>query len=71
MFHLNVKPNPPRYVGRETIGQAVDSSAMVTAPGTSAWITALASCKKRMAGRFSLPPYSFGIHSPSLRPKSR
>ena len=29
MFHLRPKPSPPRYVGRDTIGQAVDSSAMV------------------------------------------
>ena len=27
MFHLKPKPRPPTYVGRETPGQAVDSSA--------------------------------------------
>ena len=35
MFHLNEKPNPPRYGGRVTCGQAVDSSAMVMTPGNS------------------------------------
>src|SRR6185437_8508269 len=29
MFHFRPKPRPPRYVGRDTIGHAVDSSAMV------------------------------------------
>ena len=29
MFHLNEKPSPPRYGGRVTSGQAVDSSAIV------------------------------------------
>ena len=33
MFHLKPKPRPPWSVGRETPGQAVDSSAIVTAPG--------------------------------------
>ena len=33
MFHLRLKPRPPRYVGRETLGQAVDSSAIVSTPG--------------------------------------
>ena len=35
MFHLNEKPSPPRYGGRVTSGQAVDSSAMVMTPGNS------------------------------------
>ena len=35
MFHLKEKPSPPRYGGRVTCGQAVDSSAMVTMPGNS------------------------------------
>ena len=26
MFHLNPKPRPPRYVGRDTDGQAVDDT---------------------------------------------
>ena len=33
MFHLKPKPSPPTYVGRETIGQEVDSSAIVIAAG--------------------------------------
>src|SRR5262250_2426936 len=33
MFHFRLKPRPPRYVGRETAGQAVDSSAMVRMAG--------------------------------------
>ena len=33
MFHLKEKPSPPRYGGRVTCGQAVDSSAMVITPG--------------------------------------
>ena len=33
MFHLKPKPSPPRYVGRETPGQAVDSSAVEITPG--------------------------------------
>ena len=33
MFHLKEKPSPPRYGGRVTSGQAVDSSAMVITPG--------------------------------------
>ena len=33
MFHFRLKPSPPRYVGRETIGQDVDSSAIVSTPG--------------------------------------
>ena len=28
MFHFRLKPSPPTYVGRETLGQAVDSSAI-------------------------------------------
>ena len=33
MFHLKPNPSPPRYVGRETPGQAVDSSAAGDDPG--------------------------------------
>ena len=33
MFHLNVNPSPPIEVGRETPGQAVDSSAITATPG--------------------------------------
>ena len=38
MFHLKEKPSPPRYGGRVTCGQAVDSSAMVITPGNSVWM---------------------------------
>ncbi len=34
MFHFMVKPRPLRYIGLETPGNDVDSSAIVTAPGT-------------------------------------
>ena len=33
MSHLRPKPRPPTYVGRDTIGQAVDSSAIVCTSG--------------------------------------
>ncbi len=36
MFHLKSKPRPPASVGRETAGQAVDSSAAITTPGSRA-----------------------------------
>jgi hypothetical protein len=35
MFHFMPKPRPPIDVGLDTIGQAVDSSAMVTVSGCS------------------------------------
>ena len=38
MFHLKVKPSPPSRTGRETPGHAVDSSAAVMQPGSSARI---------------------------------
>ena len=67
MFHLKPKPSPPRWVGRVTPGQAVDSSAMVTMPGTRRYAVALTSCRNATASRFSRPPYWLGIHSPSSR----
>ena len=36
MFHLNPKPSPPTYVGRDTPGHAVDSSAAEMTPGSRA-----------------------------------
>ena len=33
MFHLNVNPSPPTYVGRLTMGHAVLSSAIMMTPG--------------------------------------
>ncbi len=35
MFHLKPNPSPPRCTGRDTPGQAVDSSATVMMPGAS------------------------------------
>ena len=67
MFHLKPKPSPPVEVGRETPGHAVDSSAAMITPGTWPWVTAFSSCRKAIASRSSLPPYSFGIHSPGAR----
>ena len=67
MFHLKPKPSPPRYVGRETPGQAVDSSAAEITPGSRPWMTSLNSFRNSTASRSSLPPYSFGTHSPSSR----
>ncbi len=34
MFHLKPNPSPPALTGCDTPGQAVDSSAIVTMPGT-------------------------------------
>ena len=67
MFHLKPNPSPPRYVGRETPGHAVDSSAAEITPGSRAWMTSLNSFRNPTASMSSLPPYSFGTHSPSLR----
>ena len=62
MFHLNVKPSPPVYVGRETCGQAVDSSAAVIVPGHVACVVSFERFKNAIASRFSLPPCWFGVH---------
>src|SRR4029453_14089651 len=67
MFHLNPKPSPPRSTGRDTLGQAVDSPATATPSGGPRQPTGLKSLRNRTASRSSLPPYSFGTHSPSLR----
>ena len=42
-------------------------SAMVSTPGQRPYTTVLTSWRKWIASRFSRPPNSFGIHSPSLR----
>jgi hypothetical protein len=57
MFHLNPKPRPPRWVGRDTAGHEVDSSATIITPGWRRYRTAFVSWRKEMASRFSLPPY--------------
>ncbi len=56
MFHFIVKPSPPASTGRETIGQAVDSSAIVTAPGKRPCTKVFMSRRKSIASRFSRPP---------------
>ena len=67
MFHLKPKPSPPTYVGRETPGHAVDSSAAEMTPGSRAWSTSLSSLRKDTASRSSRPPNWLGTHSPALR----
>ena len=67
MFHLSPKPSPPLSTGRETPGQAVDSSAAISTPGWRAWATVFSSFRNAIASRSSLPPCSFGTHSPGFR----
>ena len=66
-FHLKPKPSPPRYVGRDTPGHAVDSSAAEITPGSCAYSVSFSCFRNATASRSSRPPYSFGTHSPSLR----
>jgi hypothetical protein len=56
MFHFMPKPSPPRYVGRDTIGQAVDSSAIVIVSGWSRYTASLSVRRNDTASRFSRPP---------------
>ena len=58
---------PNAYGGRETDGNAVDSSAIVIEPGCSPWVSAFSSRMKSIASRFSRPPNLFGTHCPSWR----
>ena len=67
MFHLKPKPSPPRYVGRETPGHAVDSSAAETIPASRPYSVSFISLRKATESRSSLPPNMFGTHSPALR----
>ncbi len=71
MFHFIEKPRPPECVGRDTIAQSVDSSAITTAPGQRPCTTAFSSRMNSIASRFWLPPYLFGTKSPWRRLKSR
>jgi len=41
--------------------------AIISAAGHSRWVTSFNSFMNERASRFSRPPNSFGIHSPSLR----
>ena len=52
-------------MGRDTIGQEVDSSAIVCTSGKAEYTAVLKRCNKLIAFRFSRPPFSFGIHSPA------
>ena len=67
MFHLNPNPSPPASVGAVTPGQAVDSSATITAPGCRRYTVALSSWRNCTASRFSRPPYMFGSQAPGPR----
>ena len=68
MFHLRLKPRPPISAGRETMGQAVDSSAIISTPGSKPKAMALSRRKKSTASRFSRPPWILGVHWPGPRP---
>ncbi len=67
MFHLYEKPSPPSATGAVTPGHAVDSSAMVIAPGHRWATTTFISFRNATASRFSRPPWMLGTHSPCLR----
>ena len=67
MFHFWLNPRPPASAGRVTPPQAVDSSAMVSTPGTSRCTTVFSSWRKAIVSRFSRPPWRLGTHSPSSR----
>src|SRR3979411_2947867 len=56
MFHFILKPKPPKYVGRETLGHAVDSSAIVRMPGKRSKVISFSRLRKSTASRFSRPP---------------
>ena len=53
--------------GRLTMGQAVDSSAIIMTPGFTEKAMALSSRRKSMASRFSCPPYLLGVQAPPWR----
>ena len=54
-------------VGRETIGHAVDSSAIICTSGCVGVDVAVQPPQELDRVEFSRPPCSFGIHSPSRR----
>ena len=51
MFHLNVKPRPPSSTERVTPGHAVDSSAIVIAPGQRSATTRFSVFRNSTASR--------------------
>ena len=67
MFHFSANPSPPWSVGAVTPAHEVDSSAIMTMPGTRLAVVALTSWSSWTASRFSRPPYLLGIHSPGRR----
>ena len=71
MFHFSEKPSampsPGPEAGAVTPGQAVDSSAITSAPGQRSAMMEFISCRNAIASRFSRPPWMLGTHSPALR----
>ena len=49
MFHLRLKPRPPTSGGRVTRGQAVDSSATISALGSD-WKAGLVELPQKLDG---------------------
>ena len=64
---LQIKSKPSVAVGAVTPGQGVASSAMTRTCGKVAWIAAFAFRRNDIASRFSLPPWTLGIHPPAPR----
>ena len=52
MFHLKLKPSPPEDTGFVIIGQAVDSSAIMSISGNSAKTAVFSFWKNAMASKF-------------------
>ena len=63
MFHLYRKPSPLSYVGADTPGQAVDSSAIIIASGKWVKTCSFVVFSRSIASRFSRPPNMFGVQS--------
>ena len=61
---LERKTKASHHAGCDTPPQAVDSSAIVHAPGASSAFATSNPRKNSMASRFSRPPYGLGSHSP-------
>ena len=68
IFHLKSNPRPPSATGWETIGHAVDSSAIIIQLGYRSFMTVFNCFNISMASRFSFPPYIFGSQLPKSRP---
>ena len=62
MFHLNPKPSPPRYAGRETPGHESTPPPPRSRAGSRAdGTTSFSSRRNEIDSRSSRPPYWFGI----------